>query len=89
MKDNLLRMGYRELKPGTWVKPMGYVIAIYLEKENKWSSYFKGEDGDIHLYTSMDVDTMTKLKDAEAYTPVSMGSPDSTFELGVPIEKLL
>jgi len=87
MKEELTKMGYREVEPNTWLKPVGYTLLVYVESLKTLYHYIKGKDGVIHIYTSKEVSTLQEIKDFEAYVPYSMGDPIASFELNVPIEE--
>jgi hypothetical protein len=85
-------MGYHEVKPGQWVKPVGYVLFAYSEGKNTWANWFKGANGKLVCWETKEFNLDPKqggsflgmLKGFECWTRTDMSiNCDSTFELGV------
>lgn len=81
-------MGYREMKPNLFGKPIAYsiFIVLILEDSIKWMNRFKNND-EILVWNS---DTISKedftidfIKDCENETNVSMHGNDTSFEFGL------
>ncbi len=69
----LIAMGYREVDPGRWLKPIGYQLFSYSESKNEWNNWLKGADGKIHCYQSKVFrenfgSYLAQLKDWECFT---------------------
>jgi len=46
-REALLAMGYREVQPKRWLKPVGYVCFSYTESSNEWANWFLDAQGKI------------------------------------------
>ena len=76
MRAALLSMGYREAKPQTWLKPIGFQLFTYEEKFQRWTNWFKGANGkmliwDSHTTADYD-DPLRNVKEWEAFTRTDM-----------------
>ena len=49
-REALLAMGYKEVKPKRWMKPIGYQLLSYNEDTNDLSNWFKDIKGEIVLW---------------------------------------
>jgi hypothetical protein len=81
-------MGYREdTDPRNrivWVKPVGYHLFMAHEKNQRWENWFLDIEGKLSLYQSETLpeeDTLSYLKQYEAYTRINMGNGTSQFQL--------
>ena len=87
MKDTLTKMGYRELVPNTWAKPIGFHMFAFELDKNLFGNWFKAKNGDIHIYdntvyepdVTVDNDFMRFLKycECQARTDINI---ESEFE---------
>lgn len=72
IRDDLAAMGYREVKRGQWMKPIGYQCFVYDEKTERWSNWFKSKSGGVEIYESKlikdNVPHLDQLKQFEAFT---------------------
>lgn len=91
IREALLAMGYQELKPGRWLKPVGWHAFAYDENVNKWVNVCRLATGEIGIYedTSFrDEDEagspIRQLKNWEAFarTNVAASMPDSSNPIG-------
>lgn len=88
-------MGYRELEPGWWFKPVGHVLLSFVETDSTWSKHFKAATGKVMRWESKpmplhEADPLRWLKDVECYGRLDV-DPDGTshFELGTALDSLL
>lgn len=91
IREALLAMGYREAKPGQWIKPIGYQALSYHEGRNEWANWFLSGKGKIECWeikkfklTEEDgfYEYLRQLKDFECWTRVDLFIyGQSTFEL--------
>lgn len=95
-REALLAMGYRECKPGVWLKPIGYHLFVYKEVSNIWQNIIKcvkdkeSADGPLQCYESqkfkddakLSGDYLFQLKYFECFTRTDFsGDQNSNFEL--------
>lgn len=45
MKKELIKMGYREVGPSVWAKPVGRTLFVFQEEKRKISLHFYGKEG--------------------------------------------
>lgn len=77
IREALLSMGYREEKPGVWLKPIGFQLFVFKESSNRWYNYFSDIKGEICLWESHAVDPSIKdylfqVKDWETWTKTDL-----------------
>ena len=61
MKKDLTAMGYREIAPRKWAKPVGYTLFIFVEETNEFQNWFAhNTTGQPMLYSSR---TLTEDKE--------------------------
>lgn len=89
MREALSRMCYREVKPGTWAKPVGVVLFTYEEERREWTNWYLCSGGeersrfDAHTFPDyqgcqpFDDDPLGWLKTCEAWTRTSVGAGGS------------
>ena len=91
IREALLSMGYKEQKPGQWLKPIGYQCLHYHEGRNMWTNYFKSVSGEVMSYELKQLNDDTgrfgsyvkQLKEWECFTRTDMWvNGNSEFELG-------
>ncbi len=90
MREALISMCYREVKPGVWAKPVGFHLFTFEEDRNEWTNWYKAGTGEIDRYEAKEPDleegtAISFLKGYEAYTRtnITVGHlPISEFELG-------
>jgi len=81
-------MGYKEVKPKRWMKPIGYQLLSYNEDTNDLSNWFKDIKGEIVLWERTSLlsafeargDYLQQLKMFECYTRTDIDVA-SNFEL--------
>lgn len=90
IRDSLLAMGYREVKPGKWFKPIGYQCFVYDENTERWANWFKNKFGDVNIYESKLIRDdekyygtfLKQLKEFEAFTRTDVTVDcNSNFEI--------
>jgi hypothetical protein len=81
-------MGYRERNDihdvVVWMKPVGYHLFTCQEDSRQWENWFLDIEGKLSLYhseTLPEEDTLSYLKQCEAYTRISVGNGTSQFQL--------
>ena len=47
LRQSLSAMSYREVKPGRWCKPVGYVLFTYEEDRKEWTSWMLQANNEI------------------------------------------
>lgn len=86
-REALIAMGYREVKPGQWLKPIGYQSFGFNEKTSEWVNVFKDAQGNVSVFQSHKLNDdnslsyVETLKKFECYTRTDI---DTGFETGVP-----
>lgn len=91
IREALLSMGYKEVSPKHWLKPIGHQVFSYYEDENEWRNRFKRADGrigvwDKHHFSKNEGDSsfLHQLKSFECCSRLDMSvNSDSQFELPV------
>lgn len=90
IREALISMGYREVKSGHWVKPVGYVALSYHEGKNEWTNYFRSAQGEILRWETKPLESdqdrygtyLHQLKSLECWTRTDFYiNADSAFEL--------
>jgi hypothetical protein len=81
----LLSMGYREMKPGKWGKPIGFHIFTFAEKTLLWDNWFTGAKGNLVLWESKKYEDdqlcfLDWLKTNECYTNTAINMKSLSFE---------
>jgi hypothetical protein len=56
IRGALLAMGYHELEPGKWLKPIGYQAFTFCESKSEWANWFISEEGKIALWDARNID---------------------------------
>ena len=94
IQETLISMGYRELSPGKWSKPIGFHALTYTEMTSLWDNWFHGLDGKIALWESdeyipedQENHFLSWLKCQECYTRTT-GYHSSAFHFLTLEEKL-
>lgn len=87
IREALISMGYRECKPGKWLKPIGYQLFTYYEGKGEWANWFMSAQGQISCwqiqrFAEHDSDFVAQLKDFECWTRTDIQvNGDSEFHL--------
>jgi len=88
---DLVKMGYRSLKPKIWAKPVAFHLFLFEEEKLLWTNFFKGVDGQMLIWNTetykekdWEVDGKEEfllfLKYTEQYTRIDTRNVDSEFE---------
>jgi len=91
IKKDLIKMGYRELKEGTWAKPVAFHLFLFELDKMLWTNFFKGAEGSILIWNTetykekdWEVDGKQSflmfLKYTEQYTRIDTRNENSEFE---------
>lgn len=86
IKLALLSMGYREQKPGIWLKPLGWQLFCYREDKATWYNWFRDCQNklslwDSHAFSDESKHFLFSLKGWETWTKHDLFcSQDSQFE---------
>lgn len=76
IREALIAMGYKEVKPKNWMKPIGYQLFSYNEEKNEWVNWFKDGNDKIAIWETKsfrrDVDTLHQIKEWETWTKTDM-----------------
>ncbi len=81
IREALLAMAYVEVKPGHWMKPIGFQSMTYHEGKNEWACWFlAANDKSIQLWqrksfskdSTIDGEYLNQLKNWECYTRTGM-----------------
>lgn len=86
IREALLAMAYKEVKPGHWMKPIGYQSFTYHEEKNEWANWFLSAQGKISLWETKSFkddfkhfgDYLKQLKCWECYTRTEMNPANSS-----------
>jgi len=89
VRQFLISMGYREEKPGKWLKPIGFCLFSFEEDRSEWTNWFRSADnGQPAIWESKKIDTtmsdrhlLITLKTLEACTHLVYSNGDSEFQL--------
>lgn len=90
IREALISMGYREAKPGHWLKPVGFVLFSYHEGKNEWANWFLSAQGKIECWETKRLESdetqhgtyLFQLKYIECWTRTDLQvKADSAFEL--------
>ena len=90
IREALISMGYREAKPGHWLKPVGFVCFSYHEDKNKWSNWYRSGQGEVERWQTKQLESdqnrygtyLHQLKYIECWTRTDLEiNGDSAFEL--------
>jgi hypothetical protein len=90
IREALLAMGYNEAEPQKWLKPVGYQLFTFDEKQLRWSNWFLAKTGERMCWNCEDIkpvekwgDYLLQLKDFETHTRINVGGGNwlSHFEL--------
>lgn len=52
IREALIAMGYRECKPGKWLKPVGYQCFSFYEDSKEWVNWFRAKTGELMPWDS-------------------------------------
>lgn len=88
IREALISMGYRECKPGKWLKPIGYQLFTYHEGKGEWANWFMSAQGQISCWETKrfsedkDFPHVDQLKYFECWTRTNIQiNGDSKFHL--------
>lgn len=90
IREALILMGYREVKAGHWLKPVGFVAFSYHEGKNEWANWFFSAQGKIECWETKRLESdekqygtyLQQLKNIECWTRTDFYiHGNSAFEL--------
>lgn len=72
LRAALISMGYREVRAGKWIKPVGYQAFVVNEETRVWSNVFKAKTEEILVWERHKIepneDPLVALKERETWT---------------------
>jgi hypothetical protein len=94
LPEALAAMGYHELRPKVWLKPVGFQLFMFEEEKLLWTNWFRPLDDPkpaiwqterVHLDVGHFGELLYQLKFIECYTRTDIGyQSGSQFELTLP-----
>lgn len=82
MHKDLLKMGYREITPNVWAKPVGMCLFTFETEKLKFTNWFMGRDSTYHIWNTAKFDESINefllfLKESEKRTRITVGEHSS------------
>lgn len=85
LKEALLGMCYKEVEPGKWLKPVGWMCFCFDEKHSRWLNAFKSVPGETRVWNSAQLkegdEPLYFLKHQECYSRTDYDGSVSSFEV--------
>ena len=88
VREALLAMGYRESKPGHWLKPIGFQCFSYHEAKQEWANWFRSANGVVECWETKSLKddgsetALQRLKGFECWTRCDISADcNSQFQL--------
>lgn len=84
LRAALRSMAYSELRPGRWIKPIGFMLMVFAEETEEFGAWFNSTEGKSCLFQShsltKDKPVLWHIKHFECFTRTDI-STESSFEL--------
>ncbi len=89
VRQALQAMGYREMKPGTWGKPVGFVLFTFEEDTNTLTNWFRAVTGEVMVYNANKLtpdaverygSPLYQIKEFECFARTDVSGVNSQFE---------
>lgn len=93
-QEQLTSLGYREMEPNIWGKPVGFHLFIYEVDKKKWANHFVGNNKKLLIWETItftqgeEDELVENIGVVEQYTKIHMGNWEYPLNFTTQIEQI-